>query len=121
MSKEFGLILDGWIHGPEDFLAVFACFETPDGPWYPLLSTDPAMDGLDDALSAGGHAAAIDRFLPGVFTFTNGCAVFVGVNCAVNKTLARLMGALLVGCASHRLNLAVCELLAPHEADFEKV
>ncbi|KAG3117223.1 hypothetical protein PI124_g22723 [Phytophthora idaei] len=117
MSKEFGLVLDGWIHGPEDFLAVFACFETSDGPWYPLLSMAPSMDEPDDALSAGGHAAAIDRFLRSL----TDVLFLVGVNCAVNKTLARLMGALLVGCASHRLNLAVCELLAPHKADFEKV
>lgn len=35
----------------------------------------------------------------------------VGDNCAVNKRMARLMGKVLVGCASHRLNLAVDKIL----------
>ncbi|ETN16032.1 hypothetical protein PPTG_06264 [Phytophthora nicotianae INRA-310] len=37
----------------------------------------------------------------------------VGDNCAVNKRLAHLMGVPLVGCASHRLNLAVRRFLKP--------
>ncbi|KAG6944064.1 hypothetical protein JG688_00017290 [Phytophthora aleatoria] len=59
IPNEFGLILDGWTHGSEHYLAVFACFEAFDGPWYPLLSMAPIMDGPDDALNADGHAAAI--------------------------------------------------------------
>ncbi|KUF78770.1 Pre-mRNA-splicing factor 38A [Phytophthora nicotianae] len=69
MPDKFGLLLDGWTHGTEHYLGVFACYETP----------------------------------------------------SVNKRLARLMGIPLVGCASHRLNLAVRTLLEPHEADLEQV
>ncbi|KAG2872304.1 hypothetical protein PC114_g26455 [Phytophthora cactorum] len=39
----------------------------------------------------------------------------------VNKRLANIMGVLLVGCASHRLNLAVKQSLEPHEEDLENV
>ncbi|KAG6946367.1 hypothetical protein JG688_00016082 [Phytophthora aleatoria] len=84
MPKEFGLISDGWTHGSEHYLAVFGCFEAPDGPQYPLLSMALIMDEPDDALNTDGHAAPIGRFLP----------FFV---------LARLMGVPLIGCASHRL------------------
>ncbi|OWZ09867.1 hypothetical protein PHMEG_00017365 [Phytophthora megakarya] len=42
-------------------------------------------------------------------------------NCAVNKHLARLMGGPLMGCASHRINIAVRTLLEPHEAEPEQV
>ncbi|ETP46085.1 hypothetical protein F442_07622 [Phytophthora nicotianae P10297] len=45
----------------------------------------------------------------------------VGDNCAVNKRLAHLMGVPLVGCASHRLNLAVRRFLKPYEEDLEQV
>ncbi|ETK86180.1 hypothetical protein L915_09165, partial [Phytophthora nicotianae] len=38
-----------------------------------------------------------------------------------NKRLARLMEALLVGCASHRLNLAVRNFLAPCEEELDQV
>ncbi|KAG2883438.1 hypothetical protein PC117_g26026 [Phytophthora cactorum] len=40
---------------------------------------------------------------------------------AINKRLANIMGVLLVGCASHRLNLAVKQSLEPHEEDLENV
>ncbi|KAG6970744.1 hypothetical protein JG687_00002463 [Phytophthora cactorum] len=91
IPNEFGLILDGWTHGSEHYLAVFACFEASDGPWYPLLSMAPIMDGPDDALNADDHAAAIAVGVP------------------------------LVGCTSHRPNLAVRAHLAPHEDDLEKL
>ncbi|KAG6954674.1 hypothetical protein JG687_00011671 [Phytophthora cactorum] len=53
---------------------------------------------------------AFGRFLDG---WTHGTEQF-------NRRLARLMGVPLTGCANHRLNLAVREHLAPHEADLEK-
>ncbi|KAK1937009.1 hypothetical protein P3T76_009787 [Phytophthora citrophthora] len=49
------------------------------------------------------------------------CTVLVGDNCSVNKRLANLMGVPLVGCASHKLNLAVKTILAPYEAELEAV
>ncbi|OWZ09224.1 hypothetical protein PHMEG_00018107 [Phytophthora megakarya] len=115
MPKCFGLILDGWTHGTEHFLAVYACYESPDGPRFPLLSMAPIIDEPDDALNADGHAAAIARFLPFFGRSLENVLFLVGDNCAVNKRLANLMGVPLVGCASHRLNLAVREHLAPHE------
>ncbi|KAG3067761.1 hypothetical protein PI124_g16831 [Phytophthora idaei] len=42
MPKKFGLILDGWSYGTEHFLAVYGCYETSDGPQYPLLSMAPS-------------------------------------------------------------------------------
>eukprot|EP00644_Phytophthora_capsici_P010759 jgi/Phyca11/104645/e_gw1.9.920.1 len=40
----------------------------------------------------------------------------VGDNCSTNQSIATKMGVPLVGCASHRFNLAVGKYLAPHEA-----
>ncbi|KAG3078495.1 hypothetical protein PI125_g20974 [Phytophthora idaei] len=64
MPKKFGLILDGWSYGTEHFLAVYSCYETSDGPQYPLLSMTPVMQEADDNLTADSHMAAIARFLP---------------------------------------------------------
>ncbi|RLN10139.1 hypothetical protein BBJ28_00018417 [Nothophytophthora sp. Chile5] len=44
----------------------------------------------------------------------DGCLV-VGDNCATNQSIATKMGVPLVGCASHRFNLAVNKVLAPYE------
>ncbi|EGZ27413.1 hypothetical protein PHYSODRAFT_471883 [Phytophthora sojae] len=43
------------------------------------------------------------------------CRFLVADNCAVNRRLATLMSLPLVGCASHRLNLAVQADMASHE------
>ncbi|GMF09568.1 unnamed protein product [Phytophthora lilii] len=81
----------------------------------------PIMEEPDDQLSADGHLFAIERFLP-VFGITiEGCKFLVGDNCSVSKRLADIMGVPLVGCASHRLNLAVRDYLAPHEPALEEV
>ncbi|KAE9039880.1 hypothetical protein PR003_g6426 [Phytophthora rubi] len=48
-------------------------------------------------------------------------SVFGGDNCAVNNRLAHLLGVPLVGCASHRLNLAVRGFLVPYDEAFEQV
>ncbi|ETM42242.1 hypothetical protein L914_12074, partial [Phytophthora nicotianae] len=64
MPKSFGLVIDGCTQATEHFLAVYACYESSDGPRFQLLSMAPIIDEPDDALNADGHAAAIARFLP---------------------------------------------------------
>ncbi|EGZ11617.1 hypothetical protein PHYSODRAFT_516015 [Phytophthora sojae] len=49
------------------------------------------------------------------------CRFLVADNCAVNRRLATLMSVPLVGCASHRLNLAVQADMASHEEDLAAV
>jgi hypothetical protein len=121
MPDEFGIMLDGWTHGAEHYLAVFACWDTPDGPRRALLSMSPIMDEPDDHLGAEGHLIAIERFLPFFGKTIEGCKFIVGDNCSVNKRLATIMGVPLVGCASHRLQLAVRDYLLPYEAALEEV
>ncbi|EGZ29777.1 hypothetical protein PHYSODRAFT_475994 [Phytophthora sojae] len=49
------------------------------------------------------------------------CRFLVADNCTVNRRLATLMSVPLVGCASHRLNLAVQADMASHEEDLAAV
>ncbi|EGZ12619.1 hypothetical protein PHYSODRAFT_337039 [Phytophthora sojae] len=121
MPERFGLVLDGWTHGTEHYMAVYGCFETATGPQYPLLSLAPVMDEPDDRLSADGHLTAIKRFLPFFGKSISGCLFLVGDNCGVNKRLANLLGVPLIGCASHRLNLAVRDYLEPHDSILEEI
>lgn len=79
------------------------------------------MDEPDDQLNADGHLTAIKRFLSFFGKSVSGCLFLVGDNCAVNKRLADLLGVPLVGCTSHRLNLAVRDFLEPSEDDLEAV
>ncbi|KAG3111750.1 hypothetical protein PI124_g10585 [Phytophthora idaei] len=98
MPNDFGLIIDGWTHGTEHYLAVYGCYETTDD-----------------------HMMAISRFLPFFGKSLDDCRFLVGDNCAVNKRLANLLRVPLIGCASHRLNLAMREYLEPYESSLEEV
>ncbi|ETL25804.1 hypothetical protein L916_20405 [Phytophthora nicotianae] len=121
MPDEFGLMLDDWSQDTEQFLAIYGCYDSPGGPRYPLLSMAPVMDEPDDHLNAEERMRAIVRFLPFFGKTINGCKFLVGDNCAVNKRLANLMNVPLVGCARHRLSLAVREFLVPFETALDQV
>ncbi|ETO83802.1 hypothetical protein F444_02246 [Phytophthora nicotianae P1976] len=59
MPDKFGLLLDGWTHGTEHYLGVFACYETPSGPKYPLLSLAPIVVDAAGRFDAETHMAVL--------------------------------------------------------------
>jgi len=52
--------------------------------------------------------------------FTNVICI-IGDNCSTNKRVADIIGVPLVGCASHRFNLAVQKYLSAYEREMTKV
>ncbi|ETP36191.1 hypothetical protein F442_15797, partial [Phytophthora nicotianae P10297] len=121
LPERFGAILDGWTHGSEHYLAVHACYDKDGVRHCPLLSMASIINGPDDRLNAESHISALASFLPFFGKDLSNVIFLVGDNCAVNRRLARLMGVPLVGCASHRLNLAVRRFLEPYEKELEQV
>jgi hypothetical protein len=116
LPARFGIMLDGWTHASKHCLAVFACYEVNARQKTTLLSMAHLLDAVDNDLRAQGHRAFLATMLPR----DNGvqleqCRFVVGDNCSVNRRLATLMGVPLVGCASHRSNLAVQADMASHE------
>ncbi|EGZ08317.1 hypothetical protein PHYSODRAFT_288834 [Phytophthora sojae] len=122
LPARFGIMLDGWTHASEHYIAVFACYEVNGCPKTTLLSMAPLLDALDDVLSAQGHLESLTTMLPRDYGVQLAqCRFLVADNCAVNRRLATLMSVPLVGCASHRLNLAVQADMASHEEDLAAV
>ncbi|GMF24094.1 unnamed protein product [Phytophthora lilii] len=99
MPDKFGLMLDGWTHGSEHYLAVFGCYETRAGPRYPLLSLAPIIIDATGRFDAESHMAALSAFLPFFGKELSSGVFLLGDNCAVNMRLARLIGVPLVGSA----------------------
>ncbi|ETP52673.1 hypothetical protein F442_02350 [Phytophthora nicotianae P10297] len=95
MPNEFGLMLDGWSNGSEYYLAVYA-----------RMTAEPSRFWRQSLFFFLFRKKTVKQ-----------CLFLVGDNCSVNKKLANLMGIPRVGCASHRLILAVKALLALYEAD----
>ncbi|EGZ29832.1 hypothetical protein PHYSODRAFT_284516 [Phytophthora sojae] len=122
LPARFGIMLDGWTHASEHYIAVFACYEVTGCPKTTLLSMAPLLDALDDDLSAQGHLEFLATTLPRDYGVQLAqCRFLVADNCALNRRLATLMSVPLVGCASHRLNLAVQADMASHEEDLAVV
>ncbi|KAG6612840.1 GTP-dependent nucleic acid-binding protein engD [Phytophthora cinnamomi] len=101
VPDRFGLIFDGWTHASEHFIAVFACYEVKGARKTPLLCMAPLLNALEEDLSARGHMEFLANMLP--------------------RDFATLMGVPLVGCASHRLNLAVQADMEQFSADLDLV
>ncbi|KAG2761576.1 hypothetical protein PC129_g20905 [Phytophthora cactorum] len=106
MPERFGLILDGWTHASEHYIAVYARYEVHVKTL--LLCMTPLLNEEKENLSARGHMEFLATMLPRDYgKQLDRCCFLVADNCAVNRRLATLMGVPLVGCASHRLNRAV--------------
>ncbi|KAG6962388.1 hypothetical protein JG687_00007164, partial [Phytophthora cactorum] len=64
VTYKFGLMLDGWTHGSEHYLAVFGCYEISAPPRHPLFCLAPIVVDGSGRLDAEIHMAALEAFLP---------------------------------------------------------
>eukprot|EP00644_Phytophthora_capsici_P016011 jgi/Phyca11/115609/e_gw1.28.288.1 len=114
-------MFDGWSFQSEHYLAVFAVFEHDGKADKVLLAFAPLVD--DEATDHS--SASYVKFLKGVLPFFNrditSVVYLVGDNCAVNTRLSDLLSIPLVGCASHRLNLAVQDFMAKYDSLLSKI
>ncbi|DAZ94076.1 TPA: hypothetical protein N0F65_006663 [Lagenidium giganteum] len=109
MGSSFGIIFDG----PPD-LAVYLL----NGERKQRLL---AISLMEDGQTADAH---IDHFESVLAVYAKAkCMVkfLVGDNCSTNKAVATKWGIPLVGCASHRFNLAVAKILAERHENVDAV
>eukprot|EP00644_Phytophthora_capsici_P009861 jgi/Phyca11/119644/e_gw1.39.275.1 len=104
-------MFDGWSSGTRHFVAVFVVYHGSDGLCERLVGLAPMKDGQ----SADAHIEFIDAILD-VYGKTLAMVKFVVAdNCATNKSVATKLDVPLIGCASHRFNLAMVRFLSNHE------
>jgi len=126
MPPHFGLLFDGWSDGSgSHYVAIFAEYtiQSPEGGSVtkrPLLSCGPLLD--ETSLNAQNH---IDYFDDVLHTFDKSLrenvVYFVGDNCATNKAISRQTDIPLIGCASHRFQLAVKTFYSESEKLLDKI
>ncbi|KAG3234766.1 hypothetical protein PI124_g20184 [Phytophthora idaei] len=122
LPDHFGLKLDDWSHNSEHYLAVFVCYELGGQPRCHFLAVAPLVQAPGQDLSAQGHVDFLRDMLSQDYGKTlENCIYLVGDNCATNRRLATLMGVPLLGCASHRLNLATQNLLENFKNELAQV
>ncbi|EGZ06982.1 hypothetical protein PHYSODRAFT_530223 [Phytophthora sojae] len=105
-------MFDGWTHAGIHYVALYAVYETAGKLRIPLLGMSPLEDG--DQM-ADAHIKLFKNILD-VYDKTSDMVGFlVGDNCATNQSIATKIGIPLVGCASHRFNLAVNKFMEPYD------
>lgn len=108
----FGLMFDGWSHAGVHYVALFAVYE-PDGKLrVPLLGLPPLADGNQ---TADVHVELFKNILDVYNKTLDMVGFMVGDKYNTNQAIANKMAVPLVGCASHRFNLAVNKFLAPYK------
>ena len=120
LPEHFGLIFDGWTcEGTGDhYFAVYATWSDDRGNVSTVLLCCGPQDQPeeDDEMDIKFTAEDIGDYIINELQLLNATIeenvdFFVADNCAVNKKFARLIKKPMIGCASHRLNLAVQNLL----------
>ncbi|KAK1931337.1 hypothetical protein P3T76_013093 [Phytophthora citrophthora] len=70
---------------------------------------------MEDGQTADDHIEFMSAILDVYGKTTEMIKFFVGTNCATNQSLATKLGVPLVGCASHRFNLAMSLFLSDYD------
>jgi hypothetical protein len=120
IPDKFAIVFDGWSEDSTHFIGIFVSYLTEEKlPKRHLLAFTPLLDESD--LSADSQSALIIDTLELYEKNASNIVCLIGDNCSTNKSVANKLGVPLVGCASHRFNLAVNAYLQSFETELEKV
>jgi len=102
LPSKFGLVFDGWTDSNTHYLAVYAAI--PNN--FPILLWFSPFEN-EESLRADSYKESWDAVMEHYGKISSNITFVVGDNCSTNIKAARLYGVPIIGCASHRLNLAV--------------
>lgn len=121
LPEKFCLIFDGWSNGDTHYLGVFATYPSENSVGYErvLLTFSPLQD--ESSLKAEEHLEFMDYILGLYEKSWDNVVALVGDNCGTNRKTARIVNKPLVGCASHRYNLAVRQVVEESQSLVDQV
>ncbi len=124
LPNKFGIIFDGWSDGRGNHIIGwfkylsfsmiityfrYAEYDNEGEKANVLLTVEVPINEV--SLTAEEHIRTLNDILQGYGRSEKNILYLVGDNCSVNKKIARDMKVPLIGCHSHRLNLAVSAYL----------
>ena len=123
LPDKFALVFDGWSACDSNhFMAVFATYVDESatvGYAKVLLTIAPLGEGV--SFTAKDHYDFVTYVLNVYHKTWENVVCLVGDNCNTNKALATIAKRPLVGCASHRFNLAVKDVLKDYHDVLSKI
>jgi hypothetical protein len=112
-TSKFVVMFDGWTEGTEHYIGLNVSYNVhckesgKQVPMQSLLSMRPLLAEEIVGMTATDHLRHISKVMSSYGRASEDILCFVGDNCAVNKKMAADLGVPLLGCASHKFNLAV--------------
>ena len=113
LPSKFVVVFDGWTEGTEHFIAISASYTVVDSttgkevPVQVMLSMQPLLSDGIEGMTAADHLQHISTVLGLYGKQCSDILCLAGDNCSVNQCMARTLQVPLLGCGSHKLNLAV--------------
>ena len=104
-NHRFAIVFDGWTRFAVHYLALFAVYKKKGQKRVVLLAIAPPID--EESYNADEHITFIEGTLSIYGKSLGDVCVFVGDNCETNQSISRKTGIALIGCYSHKFNLAV--------------
>lgn len=119
-SEKFVIMFDGWTEGTDHYIGISASYTDKTGAddesgnhvsgvHSSLLSIKPLLVDEIAGMSASDHLKHISKALKMYGKDVEDILCFVGDNCSVNRRMSKDLDVPLLGCASHKFNLAVRE------------
>ena len=116
LPSRFVVVFDGWTEGTQHYIGVAASYmKIVDGrevPVQTMLSMQPLLADGVQGMRAVDHIEHLSKVLGSYGKSTSDIMCLVGDNCQVNQSMARILKVPLLGCASHKFNLAVRRWIA---------
>jgi len=121
IPDQFALAFDLWSSGGTSFCGVFVSWydKKTNTVMNPLNAMSPM--GNETSWTADSYIKFLHETLEKVEKTMVNVMCLVGDNCETNKSISRKLAVALVGCASHRLNLAVQLYLKQYDNIIAKV
>ena len=115
------LAIDGWTKNSTHFVGVFAIYPAANTQGYDsaLLAFSPLFS--ETRFTANDHYQFLEWVLSVYGKTMSDVIAIIGDNAEVNKALSNLCEKPLIGCASHRFNLAVSLFLKEHTEIIAKI
>ena len=119
LPESFGIVFDGWTERNRHYIAIFASYFKDGVSKTPLLAIAPPFNEED--LSAASHKAFIGDVLDLFGKSLSNLSFMVADNCSTNKSIASMLDIPMIGCASHRFNLACTLFLEEYEVQLNSI
>ena len=110
LPDNFSLVFDWWTEGTEHFIGITASYMPKRADHvvtHMILSMRPLLADEINGMTACDHLHHLSKMLRQYGKTEANVVFLVGDNCNVNQCMSRLLKVPLLGCGSHKFNLAV--------------